>query len=374
MPMVNISHLKAEYTGPDIVIGASYNKREVLLICTYDNGDQVCIPPDKFQVDSLVVHKLNENVFYAMYRGIMVSFVVKGKSAFTTLTSNRTIQDRLTKGEAFESRPHITKEQLQTYIRKFDGTVRKLDNDEYEITKNDPPYDIFSTYYRSVSGVSKKYSDYDELAYIEVEHGNYYDSIFTKVRIHVKPKFKSIFAWYEGFSLRNTKEFRPIDMIIIMEADSGRYLRIPYDFPGVSFSIIDNGDYTATVTIAYQRDEKSEILTYNVSIPIIVPEEETEDIDFKVTLCKDEWFAEDRDVTDVFREALTTEDRLSINWNTFMKTSFDYGYRGTLLVDAPKRTGLDNRFATVWKVICDGKTLKATVIKTYDKPIGGNHG
>lgn len=360
--MTNISHLTADYIGPDIIVGSKYDKKDIIVICTYLSGLQRRLEAKDFIINDQVVHNKGDNVFFATHLGVTASFVVKGISAFTNFIGDRTTQDKLTNATAFESKHHINKSQLEAYIRNYDGTIRKLDNSEYEITKNEPPYGIFTTYYTSEHGVTKKYSDYDELANIEITHGSYHDNVTTKIRIPIKPKFNGIFAWYEGFPLKEIKEFRPIDIITLMETDSGRTLRIPYDFPGITFSIIDNEDYTATVTVTYQRDEKSNIISYDVLIPIVIPKEEPEDKAFCVIYHGEE----DEDVTLSYKDRLTYSESILINWNTFMNICNDNNYIGEFTVTAPKKTGLDNRFATVWEVICDGKTLKASIIKIYD--------
>lgn len=366
--MINISHLKAEYLGPDILIGSEYSKKHVLLLCTYDNGSQVTISSTDFHLNDTVIHYKGENTFYAIHRGVRAKFTVNGVSSYTNLIGNRTKLDIMTNGDAFETRPHISKSQLDTYLHKYDGTVRKLNDSEYEIIKNEPPYDSFSTYYKlDDNGNAKTYSDYDEYSHIDIRYGDHRDSIVSKIKIPVKPKFHWIFAWYEGFPLNNTNQFRPVNMIIIMQSDSGRKLRIPHDFPGIKFSITDNGDYTSTIIVSYQRDSKSEILSHSIIIPMVEPKEEPEDQEFNVM------FGED-DVTETFQTRLAYNDSVIINWNTFMNTCKDNEYSGVFKVTAPKKTGLDNRFATVWEVICDGKTLKASIIKIYDEPIGGNYG
>ena len=364
-----IKKIEAVYGGPDIIIGNKIDKDYVFLRAIFDNGLVMLIDKSLWYLNETTVQYKGPNMFFATYGDMLTSFTVNGISSFTNLYADRTLQDRFDNGESFESGTEINNNHLNVYLKDVNNDIRKLLDTEYLITKNKPLYNGFTTYYESENGITKKYSDVDTLSHITILHKDKYDFIETDIKIPVRTKFKDIITWYEGFRLKDINDFYPNDVIIYMETHSGHMVRIPCDFPNIKIDIEEIDDKHAKISTYYHGGQEAGELESYIIVPLKKEIPYTSTAEFTVLHREDKYSNDmgDVDITRYFIPRLSVGNVVFVNWKIFTDTCDDYGRYGTFIVTAPKGTGLDNRFDSVWKVICDGKTLIATVIEIYDE-------
>ena len=74
------------------------------------------------------------------------------------------------------------------------------------------------------------------------------------------------------------------------------------------------------------------------------------------------------DVTEEFKEELTFDGYLLIDWNQFLRVVNLSGRYGLYIVTVPKLSGMSNQYDMDWEVLCiNDTTLKATIKKIYNK-------
>lgn len=130
-----INSLKAQYNGPNIYIGNTYDKNNVIVTVVYESGKETILKSSEWNEDSLIVTKEGENTFTASYKDKQVPYIITGfkeKSIIAKYT-----------GPDIEIKKDYEKSNVTVTVIYTDNTNRILKNDEWTedsltVTKEGP--------------------------------------------------------------------------------------------------------------------------------------------------------------------------------------------------------------------------------------------
>ncbi len=364
---LGVSGLRAEYIGPPIPIQECYDIHNVKVELAFSDNTFKSIDCDKLLWEKNL--RINDN-------GLLRKFV-----SYTDESGDTYTADYFVPGVP---RPFILKARYLS-VKKAEGS--KIQKNELKVSViyllNDFDIDHRQTEERFLQPDDWTFldtdiinSDNDGTLMIkwETDISFMHFCFIASVQIHFIDITEAYLAvWYEGPSIEVGDSYSLDDLVIYLCEPNKDKIPLHYYDP----SVIINMDTTVT----HEGDNKYEIsyryegwllkATYYVPgiISKIYP-----NIDFKVVYIVKDTF-EEIDLTEDFRPYFTYINGLVISWNQFMLRIRDYElqgkpYFGMFRVDAPKRTGLWNKYASSWHVyVYNTRDLIAEIYKVYCDPI-----
>lgn len=173
-------------------------------------------------------------------------------------------------------------------------------------------------------------------------------------------------CWYEGAKIEVGKRFRREDVFAYIVDERMHVTALTqYDLIFLDDQIITHDGWNF---FRIKTKDTKEKLTGVYAVPGFIPLQKADEREFKVVYIDvDDNYAE-HDCTKIFQDAMTMDDYLYINWETFWDVVKETKRYGVYVLTAPRSHGLSNKYDEDWEVLCLHKhTLKATIIKTYDK-------
>lgn len=175
-----INSLKAQYNGPNIYIGNTYDKNNVIVTVVYESGKETILKSSEWNEDSLIVTKEGENTFTASYKDKQVPYIITGfkeKSIIAKYT-----------GPDIEIKKDYEKSNVTVTVIYTDNTNRILKNDEWTedsltVTKEGP--NEFTAVYKPNKDTELK-TNYTVIGFKE---GCHLEAKYTGKDIYVSEKY-----------------------------------------------------------------------------------------------------------------------------------------------------------------------------------------
>lgn len=362
-----IREIKAEYKGPNIPVGEYYDTHDVEVTAIFED-DSVAIL-DWEECDWETDLYINDN-------GLLRKFV-----SYTEIENNVLIADYFVPGIP---RPiGIKAKYLST--KKIEGTQILQEEVRVSVTYllNDFDIDHRQTEERFLQKEEWEFletdivdTDNDGTLIIKWEDDVSFIHFCFMASIQVQfinGTNAYLLAWYEGpeIEVGETYDLRHV-IIYLCEPGKDR-IQLHYLDPGVIMSrdmvIRQEGDNEYEVMYQYSRW----LLKTKYYVPGIISKKYS-DVPFQVIyIVKDTY--EEIDLTEDFLPYFTYQGAFIISWNQFMLRIRDYEqegnpYFGMFRVEAPKRTGLWNKYASSWHVyVFNTRNLRAEIYKVYCEEI-----
>lgn len=172
--------LKAEYAGPNIYIGKSYDKNKVTVTAVYKSGKEVRIPSNIWTENSLLVEKDGINNFTASYNGMTADYKVTGfKEASITAQYN---------GSDIQIRKDYKKSDVTVTVIYTDSSTRTLKDNEWtesslKVTTVGP--NVYEAVYKPDENISFT----DNYTVIGFKEGCHLEAKYTGKDIYVSEKY-----------------------------------------------------------------------------------------------------------------------------------------------------------------------------------------
>lgn len=362
-----ISSIKAIYKGPTIPVQEYYDTNDVEVIAIFDDGSTMLLSHDELKWETNLY--INDN-------GLLRKFV-----KYIDITD-----------EEFETdyfipcvpRPILLKAKYLS-VKKVEGS--KIEKGEVRVSVtyllNDFDIDHRQTEERFLQpgdweflGTDIVDEDNEGTLVIkwETDVSYIHFCFFTSIQVQfIDGTDYYLLAWYEGPEIEVGETYDIRHVIIYLCKPGEDRIQLHYLDPGVIMNrdtvIRKEGDNEYEVLYQYSRW----LLKAKYYIPGVISTQYP-DVGFQVIyIVKDTY--EEIDLTEEFRPYFTYLGAFTISWNQFMLRIRDYEqegrpYFGMFRVEAPKRTGLWNKYASSWHVyVFDNRNLKAEVYKVYCKPI-----
>ena len=175
-----INSLKAQYNGPNIYIGNTYDKNNVIVTVVYESGKETILKSSEWNEDSLIVTKEGENTFTASYKDKQVPYIITGfkeKSIIAKYT-----------GPDIEIKKDYEKSNVTVTVIYTDNTNRILKDDEWTedsltVTKEGP--NEFTAVYKPNKDTEFK-TNYTVIGF---EEGCHLEAKYTGKDIYVSEKY-----------------------------------------------------------------------------------------------------------------------------------------------------------------------------------------
>lgn len=362
-----IDHIIAEYKGPDMLVGEIYDTHDVEVLGVFEDGSTIVINHDKCTWETDLY--INDNGRLRKFVRYIDMFDREFVADYFVPSLPRPIELRA----------------KYLSVKKIEGS--KIQKEELRVSViyllND-----FDMDHRQTEEIFLQPDDWEFLATDIVDENNQgvlvvkwevdvsviHFIFYASIQVHfIDGTHSYLLAWYEGpeIEVGDTYDLRHV-IIYLCEPGKDR-IQLQYLDPGVIMSrdmvIRKEGDNEYEVMYQYSRW----LLKTKYYVPGIISAKYP-DVAFQVIyIVKDTY--EEIDLTEEFRPYFTYQSAFIISWNQFMLRIRDYDehgnpYFGMFRVEAPKRTGLWNKYASSWHVyVFNTRNLKAEIYKVYCEPI-----
>lgn len=223
--------LKAEYAGPNIYIGKTYDKNKVTVTAVYKSGKEVRIPSNIWTENSLLVEKDGVNNFKASYNGMTADYKVTGFKEGCHLEAKYTGKD------IYVSEKYNKKDVIVTKVYNS-GKTEVLSDDEWTessliVTKTGE--NIFTAKTKDL-----------ETSYIVTGY-----------------KIENITAEYKGKNIPIGEDYDKKDVIVTIHYTNGTSEKIPdNEWAESSLTVTKIGDNNFTAL--YKKDSEEYTADYKI--------------------------------------------------------------------------------------------------------------
>lgn len=362
-----IVRIEAIYKGPVIPIQEDYDTHDVEVTAYFDDNSAIPLTHDEC---------IWETDLYINDNGLLRKFV-----RYIDMTDEEFVADYFVPGTP---RPIILKAKYLG-VKRTEGT--KIEQGEVRVSVvyllNDFDIDHRQTEERYLqkedwefleTDIADENNDGVLMIKWETDVSFIHFCFVTSIKISFIDGTETyLLAWYEGPEIE-VGETYDIRHVIIYLCEPGKdRIQLHYLDQGVIMNrdtvIRKEGENEYEVMYQYSRW----LLKTKYYVPGVISLRYP-DVAFQVIyIVKDTY--EEIDLTEDFLPYFTYQGAFTISWNQFMLRIRDYEqdgnpYFGMFRVEAPKRTGLWNKYASSWHVyVFNTKNLKAEIYKVYCEPI-----
>lgn len=362
-----IDHIEATYKGPDMPVGEFYDTHDVEVIGVFEDGSTIPIDHDDCTWETNLYINDNGSLrkfvrYIDMFdREFIADYYVPGIPRPIELRAKYLSTKKIEGSQIQKGEVRVTVIYL---LNDFDIDHRQteerfLQPDDWDFVETDIVDE------NNQGALVIKWET--DISFI---HFMFYTSIQV---LFINGTEAYLLAWYEGpeIEVGETYDLRHV-IIYLCEPGKDR-VQLQYLDPGVIMDrdtvIHKEGNNEYEVMYQYSRWP----LKTKYYVPGVISAKYP-DVDFQILyIVKDTY--EEIDLTQEFLPYFTYQGAFIISWNQFMLRIRDYEqegrpYFGMFRVEAPKRTGLWNKYASSWHVyVFNNRNLKAEIYKVYCEPI-----
>ena len=343
-----IKNITAKYIGPDIPITEKYNGADLLIEVEMSDGTTKPLSANECMIQDYEIREVGPNVKAFTYTDPLLgtlwtlSTIVNGVPKLLSLEAQYIGERRIIGDRIYPEEVEVHGVFLTTLT-----TTERL-----EITPEQWYFIDIPVITEANNGIFK--IGYQKLfATINVPF-----DIVTSLRLNV---------WYEGAKIEVGKSYDPNNVVVYLVFPDGERRRISWKHCVIdSYLVTKEGWNWYTITYIF------EFIKVAQEFPVegIILKDYI-DLDFKVLYIQDRTSDREEDqmdVTEEFKEELTFDGYLLIDWNQFLRVVNLSGRYGLYIVTVPKLSGMSNQYDMDWEVLCiNDTTLKATIKKIYNK-------
>ena len=171
-------------------------------------------------------------------------------------------------------------------------------------------------------------------------------------------------CWYEGAKIEVGERFRREDVFAYIVDERHHVTALTqYDLVFVGDAVVTEEGWNFFEVRTKNTAEK---MSGTYAVPGYIPLHQEPERPFKVVYIDVKNNYAEHDCTKIFEDAMTIDDFLYIDWDTFQAVVTGTTRYGLYIVTAPRLHGLSNKYDEDWEVLCLHKhAIKANVMKTY---------